>query len=551
MQAYSVPAKDQCNIEACRKRGKNVREFIDLEWLMEIPMFKEHVKLIAGKGGLSRHVTYVTVQEAPDFYKQIEGGEFVLSTWYAFRDDIEAGLEALRNLCGVASGICIKLNRFIDNLPQQYIECADEFNLPLFVVDKNVKFREIIKSITLEINMAHVNVLVQLNDYYSYLFQTALENGSADSMLLDFARRSGMIAITISADFKQLRGMRSFQKLPDHEYRLQVIKDVINSNSMPVKYFHVNEYHIFPCIARGYCYGYLVVLNANELSERQRLYISQLVNIITIKWLDRQEKENDMLLSLLEMTLNSPEKDCDSINQLLNKKSIDYRSGIRAVYIKYGKHKKSETKVNFAEVQRFLSDMIAVKPNLLYIWDKSEDAFILLMDMQSQEKDDLSYGLLHNVAKISESYGDIYVSIGPVVADIADIRVSIKMAKNSLLFKNNNGSNVVLYKENLTRFALLGRADSRESDFFLEETILPLVEHDRRHNDLIIETLSCAAECETLEQAAKKLKVHVNSVRYRLAKIKNICGLDYFNQNDRYVIITAHMIYKSRKNYIY
>ncbi|WP_352401608.1 PucR family transcriptional regulator [Synergistes jonesii] len=528
-----------------------MREFIDVEWLTEISMFKNHIRLVAGKGGLARHVTYVTVQEAPDFYKQIEGGEFVLSTWYAFKDDMDAGLDAIRNLCGIASGVCIKVNRFIDKLPPEYLKCADEFNLPLFIVDKSVKFREIIKSITLEINMAHVNVLVQLNDYYTYLFQTALENGSADSMLLDFARRSGLIAITVSADFKQLRGMRSFQKLPDHEYRLQVIKDIISLNSSPVKYFCENEYHIFPCIARGYCYGYLVVLSANMLSERQRLYIAQLVNIITIKWLDRQEKENDTLLSLLDMILNSPERDQERIIQFLNKKSIDYTSGIRAIQIKYDKPNKSDTKVNFAVVQRFLADMIAIKPNLLYIWDKPADSFTLLIDKQTREGDDLSHGFLHSVAKISENYRDISVSIGPVVTAVSDIRVSIKMAKNSFLFKSGDESNVICYKENLMQFALLGGADSRESDFFLEYTIIPLIEHDRCHDDLIMETLSCVVENATLEQAAKKQNIHVNSVRYRLQKIKNICGLDFFNQNEKYIMIIAYMIYKNRKKYCY
>ncbi|MFR5880010.1 MAG: PucR family transcriptional regulator [Cloacibacillus evryensis] len=530
-----------------------MRESIDVEWLTEIAMFKNNIRLEAGRGGHLRNVTYVTVQEAPDFYRQIEGGEFVLSTWYAFKDDVDAGLAAIRNLCDIASGVCIKVNRFIDKIPPEYLRCADEFNLPLFVVDKDVKFREIIKSITLEINMAHVNVLIQLNDYYTYLFQTALENGSADSMLLDFARRSGLIAITISTDFKQLRGMRSFQKLPDHEYRLQVIKDIINSNSNRVKYFCENEYHIFPCIARGYCYGYLVVLSVNVLSERQRLYVAQLVNIITIKWLDRQEQENDSLLSLLDMIMNSPGKDQEHIIQFLTKKSIDISSGIRAVQLKYSKSKKGNAKVNFSVVQRFLVDLMAVKPNLLYIWDKAADAFTLLIDGQGCEKEGegLSHGFLYNVVKISENYKEISVSIGPVVTKVSDISISIKMAINSFLFKNSEIPKVMYYKENLMQFALLGGAGSRESDFFLEEVIMPLAEHDRRYNDCIMQTLSSVAENVSLEQAAQKQNVHVNSVRYRLQKIKNICGLDFFSQAEKYVIITAYMIYQNRDKYRY
>lgn len=529
-----------------------MRESIDVEWLTEIAMFKNNIRLVAGRGGLHRKVTYVTVQEAPDFYRQIEGGEFVLSTWYAFKDNVDAGLAAIRNLCDIASGVCIKVNRFIDKIPPEYLRCADEFNLPLFVVDKDVKFREIIKSITLEINMAHVNVLIQLNDYYTYLFQTALENGSADSMLLDFAKRSGLIAITISTDFKQLRGMRSFQKLPDHEYRLQTIKDIINSNSNRVKYFCENEYHIFPCIARGYCYGYLVVLSVNVLSERQRLYVAQLANIITIKWLDRQEQENDSLLSLLEMIMNSPEKDQEHIIQFLVKRSIDISSGVRAVQLKYSKSKKGKAN-NFSVVQRFLVDLMALKPNLLYIWDKAADAFTLLIDGQVGEKEGegLAYGFLYNVAKISENYEEISISIGPVVTKVSDISVSIKMAINSFLFRNSKIPKIRYYKDNLMQFALLGGAGSRESDFFLEEVIVPLTEHDRRYNDCIMRTLSSVVENVSLEQAAQEQNVHVNSVRYRLQKIKNICGLDFFSQAERYVIITAYTIYKNRDKYRY
>ena len=51
-----------------------MRESIDVEWLTEIAMFKNNIRLVAGRGGLHRKVTYVTVQEAPDFYRQIEGG---------------------------------------------------------------------------------------------------------------------------------------------------------------------------------------------------------------------------------------------------------------------------------------------------------------------------------------------------------------------------------------------------------------------------------------------------------------------------------------------
>ena len=530
-----------------------MREFVSIEWLTEIPMFKNHVRLVAGRDGINRRVTYVTVQEAPDFYKLIDGGEFVLSTWYTFKDDMEAGLTAIHNLSNIASGLCIKTNRFIEEIPYEYIRYADESAFPLFTVDKDVKFREIIKSITIEINMAYVNVLSQLNSYYKYLFQTALENGSADSMLLDFTKRYGLITITISSDLKQLRGMQSFQKLSNYEQRLQTIKEIINLNSNQVEYFCEKEYHIFPCIARGYCYGYLVVLCVNPLTERLRLYITQLVNIITIKWLDRQEKENDNLLAMLDMTMNSPEKDQELIAQTLNRKSIDLTSGIRAVQLKYSQPKKVRTAENFSIVQRFLIDLMAIKPNILYIWDKATRAFILLIDGQDNNKEDenLNHGFLYHFVKVAANYQAIYVGVGPVVFSIPDIQLSIKMAINSCLFKNREYPNIAYYKNNLMQFALLGGAKSRESDYFIGETIKPLVEHDQKHNDCIMQTLATVIESFSLECAARKQNMHINSIRYRLQKIKNICGLDFFNQTEKYMIITAYIMYVNRIRYKY
>ena len=87
-----------------------------------------------------------------------------------------------------------------------------------------------------------------------------------------------------------------------------------------MEYFREEDCHVFPCVARGYCYGYLIVLSAEELSEIHKLYITQLRNIITIKWLDRQEKENDLLLSMMKMIIQAPENNVDYIQERLKER---------------------------------------------------------------------------------------------------------------------------------------------------------------------------------------------------------------------------------------
>lgn len=518
-------------------------EFIDVEWLTESDMFKKNITLVAGHQGLKRRVTYVTVQEAPNFYEQIEGGEFVLSAWYAFKDDIEAGVTAIRNLSGKASGLCIKINRFINYIPQEYIDCANELGLPLFTVEPDIKFRDIIRSITLEISSALTNILLDLKDYYAYLFKAALENGSADMMLADFSKRTGLVAITISTDCRQIRGIHSFVRLPDCEHRLNVVKNIIRQNMDKLQPFSQNEYHVFPCVARGYCYGYFVVLSAETLSERQRLYITQLINIITIKWLDRQEKENDSMQLLLEMLCEDPVKNEKQILTILNSKSIDQASGIRIVHLKLNTMTKHNGKINLSSFQRFLLDMMAIKSNIIYIWDKAYN-FEMLVDNQNS----VGETFVKRLQELSASYRDILISVGPSVDSIPLIRESLRIAINAQLFLSE-GSNYVYYKDYLMQLAICGGVGSYESDRFVKEMISPISAYDRTYNDCVLTTLLNVVKTGNIDEVAREHNMHPNTIRYRLQKIKKIIDFNFFNEGDKYVLTTACMLYEHQKQY--
>ncbi len=517
---------------------------IDVEWLMENPWFQSNVTLVAGSSGLKRRVTYVTVQEAPDFYKQIEGGEFVLSTWYAFKDDLHSGLKALEQLSSKVSAICIKINRFIHDIPQEYIDYADAHGVPLFFVDKDIKFREIIKNITLEISSVQTSILIQLKNYYQYLFTSALNNGSAESMLLDFSKRTGLIAITLSADFSQMRGMRTFNKLPNSEERLQTIRHIVTTTPNQGDYFQNDEYHIFPCIARGYCYGYLIILNQGILSESVRLFVIQLCNIITIKWLDRQENENEKLLRFLSM-IRSPKENIQYIESYLNNKSIDYTSGLSVIQLKIRKIIRRAPKINLAIMQNFLMDLVAIKHNVLYIWDKANSFTILVDDMGLAHKRKKFIEQLH---VLCNKHTDVSVSVGTVVDNILNIKDSLRVSINTMLFIHP-GANFIDYNQAVMELAILGGVTSYECDIFISMTIMPIIEHDHTFKDYVFQTLSLVIDNNSLEVAAHKEKVHVNTIRYRLQKIKNIINLDFFNNHDKHMIIVAYTMYKNRDLY--
>ena len=126
--------------------------------LVQIEAFKQQCKLVtAERIGLDNIITHVTIMEAPDFYEWVTGGEFVLTTWYAFSVNADIQVEAFQKLAKNISAIGIKTGRFIDKIPQKIIEIAEQNNVAVFEVITKAKFRDIVQIIASEIQNYQTN----------------------------------------------------------------------------------------------------------------------------------------------------------------------------------------------------------------------------------------------------------------------------------------------------------------------------------------------------------------------------------------------------------
>ena len=58
---------------------------IKLREILSMPVFR-NFRVVAGEGGIDREVGTVSVMDAPDIYKWMKGGEFLITTGYAVKD---------------------------------------------------------------------------------------------------------------------------------------------------------------------------------------------------------------------------------------------------------------------------------------------------------------------------------------------------------------------------------------------------------------------------------------------------------------------------------
>jgi GAF domain-containing protein len=103
------------------------------------------------------------------------------------------------------------------------------------------------------------------------------------------------------------------------------------------------------------------------------------------------------------------------------------------------------------------------------------------------------------------------------------------------------GESVIADVGSLGAFRLvIGAASSADALAFSRRTLGSVVEHDRKHNALLVDTLrTYLANGLSASAAARRLRVHVHTIRYRLTRVEDMTGLSLQRTEDRLALDLA------------
>jgi hypothetical protein len=132
-------------------RERNYRLFklmITVEDILKLPEFRE-AKVVAGAKGTGRCVRYVDICEVPDAHLWLASDVFTMTTGYAFCQDPRALVHFMQSLVGNAmAGVGFKLGRFLKELPQEFYDIANRYDLPVVFLPMNLDYRHAIRAVT-------------------------------------------------------------------------------------------------------------------------------------------------------------------------------------------------------------------------------------------------------------------------------------------------------------------------------------------------------------------------------------------------------------------
>jgi sugar diacid utilization regulator len=141
----------------------------------------------------------------------------------------------------------------------------------------------------------------------------------------------------------------------------------------------------------------------------------------------------------------------------------------------------------------------------------------------------------------------ITIGVGRICRSPDDFPVACEEARRAIDLAMSLGkTNQVVSFEDLGVYRLLVDLP-RPSDavHYAEELLAPLDEYDRRHGTNLISTLEAfLAANGVLQRTAQNLAVHVNTLSYRLQRIRDLTGIDLSDSDAR---LEAHLAVKIRR----
>lgn len=87
---------------------------------------------------------HVTVMEVPDIKRWLKGNDFLLTSFYSVRKGTEEQCHLIEELSDICCCVAVKTGQYVDKIPEEVKEKADQCNLPLLEIPFHLSYIDIL-----------------------------------------------------------------------------------------------------------------------------------------------------------------------------------------------------------------------------------------------------------------------------------------------------------------------------------------------------------------------------------------------------------------------
>ncbi|MFJ5713911.1 PucR family transcriptional regulator [Neobacillus sp. NPDC093127] len=521
-----------------------------VEDLFIVDVFQD-AEVIAGHAGLKRVVESIEVSETPDVINFLAENSLLLTTGFAFKDDpLALGKFISQMSKHPCAGIAIKLKRFIDVIPKEVVDLANSLEFPIIVIPPSLTLGTVAHQLLSFLWNNKIEELFYAIHIHKKFTEMMIKGYNLQSLIenLGFFLKNPVLLLSPLGDivsFSQHFHKENMKNVKEHVESLfkeniekysetgMIMIDHPDSthSSISLNVVQVKTMHPYPSL--------LIIFNAEKLPyPSSQLAIEQASTVISFTLLKNEAiressrlLENNFFGSLVEGNISLKEEiiyrgkqhglienakylcivfkiDEDKQDPFLQS---DLTTRNRSYDFLYDLFNKSMIKINkesilFIKNKYFVSIIQTANDNLTASIKKKLEEF--------QEE-------AYNTLKVSLSFG-----VGNFVNDVTYIPITYSEAveawKQGEELYQKKFINLYETKQLIELIHLIPKENLKN---FYENTLRSLAYPKTKDEEDLINTLIVFLDnnCE-ITITSKKLFIHRNTVKYRIAKCEDILG---------------------------
>lgn len=535
------------------------------------------MKLICGEQGLKNEIKGVTIIEAPDIVKFINGGELLLTGLYAFKscsiEEFQNYLQELRKK--EISCLVIKKGRLVEHADRK-IELLREYacknGIPLLDVPFDMSFQRV-----LAIVMEHLfNEEVTLLKYFKTTHDnfTALTLGNIRSenltrpileMLEKLIRNPVALYNQNRTCFESTAEDRSdlvfLDNLEDYD------PDVLTNYQYWRQKGEQNQYVIRIHMSVGVQMYLVVTEKTSPFTKMDCIAIENAIVALQYEFsrqfaIEELEKkfQNDILNNILNGKVSSDAEMEKSANLLQMDKNGSYRVIVFGVKNEGRAAKNVNDRLMHIScleeaVRHRFSDMKLHREIDKIVAVRKADLNATQADYRKDMREMIEQ--VQTEMRYQNKNLSVRAGVGKIVTGLGQLPESYKEAEDALSFIDiggdisGDGNASVMMFSDFGIFKLLCQLDEPKILMeYIPESLQRLLSYKKPQQEDLIATLKAYLKNnQNLSKTAQELYVHYKTAAYRIEKIAKITGMDFDNANEMLAVRIGLVVCKMIENY--
>ena len=530
----------------------------------------QDAKLLAGTSGTDQIVTSVNVMVDPNVVNLVSGGELLVSTAYAVRENLPQLLELIPQLKqrGVVA-LGLKFNSYINEIPQEILILCDTLSFPLFEIPNSISFSQLITPIMTTIVNNQAQMLGDIYELQKALTATMLSGGGLQSIVQTLFDRFGNSIAIYNDFFSSFVLACSDRRRESITRRMEDLVRAGSSGRETVSLMSSREVDnvdglicnkiIIPIYSDKKKYGSIYIWEDNREITNVDLAVleasTSLIALDMIKKISMYEMENNHKASFLDdLLVHDEERQRKSLaNAEYFDFDVDAEHRVAVIRVlsgnsTIGNSSLYKTNNSIVNILRRVSRDSSIK--VLFV--NKCDSIVLVFELPVHEDGNYLqhlHSFVDSAMNALEAEGIlsmVSIGMGRSYADATNLWKSFNEAGRAAACWNIDDVRIHSY-EDLGVYRFLSYEVLRpELVLFYNETLKVLVDYDHDRDSELVHTLSLYFRCGgNLKRLAEEMGVHYNTVAYRIQRIKELAHVSFDNADQMLNLQIALKIYEA------